>query len=183
MTEIDVSILDLIQNNLRCAFLDIIMPMISALMNGGALAIIVTISLMISKKYRRVGFAMALALLMCLLFGNLLIKNLAARPRPFTHMPDISLLIPPPRDYSFPSGHSFASFASATVLAKRIKKTAPYVIALAVLVAFSRLYLYVHFPSDVLCGSALGIAAGLISCRIVGEKNNREESMNDEKGV
>lgn len=183
MTEIDFSILNFIQDNLRCAFLDFLMPLITALGNAGALPIAVSIALMITKKYRRVGFTMALSLLMCLIFGNLLLKNIVARPRPFTQDPGFSLLIPPPQDHSFPSGHSFASFSAATVLAKRIRKTAPYVIILAVLIAFSRLYLYVHFPSDVLCGSALGIIAGLASCAVIKKDNNEKELTNDEKGI
>ena len=175
MTEIDFAILDFIADYIRCAFLDTLLPLITHLGDGGALAIAVSVVLMITKKYRRVGCTMALALLMCLVAGNLLLKPLVARPRPFIQRP-VNLLIPPPSGYSFPSGHSFASFASATVLAERLRKTAPYVIILAFLIAFSRLYLYVHFPSDVLTGSLLGVGAGFASCALVKEK---EETMHD----
>ncbi len=169
MTEMDFAVLDLIQR-IRCPVLDAVMSAVTRLGDGGILAVILAVVLMISKKYRRIGFTLAFAIILCFIAGNLLLKELVARPRPFVQRPDIRLIIPPPSGYSFPSGHSYYSFAIAFVLAKRLERTAPYVFILAALIAFSRLYLYVHFPTDVLTGVLLGIIIGSVSCAVVGEK-------------
>ena len=97
-----------------------------------------------------------------LLLCNVLLKPLVARPRPYTHRPDIILLIKKLRDYSFPSGHAAASFAAASALAFSYCRHWRPAVVLAVLISLSRLYLYVHYPSDVLCGALLGILCGLI---------------------
>lgn len=105
----------------------------------------------------------------CLIFGNLLLKPLVARIRPYDLMEGIELLIKPLKDYSFPSGHTMASFACASVFwhyRDTFKKWSIVALVLAFCVAFSRLYLYVHFPTDVLCGGLLGWLFGWIACRI-----------------
>ena len=167
MTEIDFAVLVFIQEHMRCSFLDAVMSALTHLGDGGILAVVIAAALMISKKYRKVGFTLAFAIILCFLFGNLLLKELIARPRPFIQHPDVRLIIPPPSGYSFPSGHSYYSFAIASVLAKRIKKLAPYAFTLAALIAFSRLYLYVHFPTDVIAGVLFGIIVGLVSCAVL----------------
>ena len=102
--------------SLHSSFGDAVFPVISSLGNGGICWIIVSVILLCFPKYRKAGLAMALALIFCLLIGNLTLKPLIARARPYTYVPDLQLLIPPLDDYSFPSGHTFASFASATAL-------------------------------------------------------------------
>ena len=87
--------------------------------------------------------------------------------RPYSYVPDITLLIPPLDDFSFPSGHTFASFAAATALFLYHRKAGAAAFILAVTIAFSRLYLYVHFPSDVLAGAILGIASGWTAYKII----------------
>jgi undecaprenyl-diphosphatase len=103
----------------------------------------------------------ALALHICLC--NLLIKPLVARPRPFTINTDIRLLITAPTDYSFPSGHTAASFAVAFSLLFGKNKLCSLAFILSALIAFSRLYLYVHYPTDVFAGILIGCFIGLIS--------------------
>jgi undecaprenyl-diphosphatase len=85
------------------------------------------------------------------------------RIRPSADIPEINMLIAKPLSYSFPSGHAASSFAVAGVLSKYFKKYAPEFLGLASLIAFSRLYLYVHYPTDVLAG----IILGLICSRII----------------
>ena len=111
---------------------------------------------------------MAAALLCGLIFGNLLLKPLIARVRPYDLREGIELLISKPSDYSFPSGHTLASFEAAVVLMVRERKRFGWAaLVLAVLIAFSRLYLYVHYPSDVLGGILLGTAFALFSVWLV----------------
>ena len=165
---IDFAILDFIQANIRSPFLDAIMSFITYLGEGGILWIILAIVMICAKKYRREGFTVAAALILCLIFCNILIKNIVARTRPF----DINTMIEPiislPTDYSFPSGHTTAAFAAATalLLCKNRRFGIPTLI-IAILIAFSRLYLYVHFPSDVLAGMILGAILAFAAYRIV----------------
>ena len=127
----------------------------------------VAIVLFCIPKYRKAGLTMGLALIFCLLIGNLTLKPLIARPRPYTYFPEMTLLIAPLADYSCPSGHTFASFASATALFLHHKKWGIAAYSLAAVIAFTRLYLYVHFPTDILGGIALGIFNGWIAYKIV----------------
>lgn len=153
--------------------LDKVMVFISYTGNAGIIWIILSVIFVLTKKYRKCGFAMMISLLLCLIVGNLTLKPLIARPRPFFFDETISLLIKAPADFSFPSGHTFSSFSVAFTLFFLKDKTSfekrMTVITLiyASLMAFSRLYLRVHFPSDVLCGFLLGILNGYISVKII----------------
>ena len=158
---IDFSVLDFIREHLNCRFLDIFLGIFTTLGNGGIVWIALTVGLL-----RRLGCVMAIGLAFCLLTGNLFLKLLIARDRPFIVNPDIILAISPPSGYSFPSGHSYSSFISAVIMAKYSRKLAAAAIPAAVLIAFSRLYFYVHFPTDVLAGTLMGIIFGLVIYKI-----------------
>ena len=93
---------------------------------------------------------------------NLLLKPIVARTRPFRRNAAVRLLIPEPHDYSFPSGHTSASFACVTVLFLTHCILWKYAFILSVLISFSRLYLYVHYPTDVLAGMSIGIISGCL---------------------
>ena len=159
---IDDWILLWIQGNLRCAFLDFLMPVITALGNLGFLWILITLTLLMIKRYRRDGVTLLTALVLFLLIGNFAIKLLVARPRPCHTDPLFELLIPLPLDYSFPSGHTMSSFAAATVLYRVRRSWGIGAFIIGTLIGFSRLYLYVHYPSDVLAGMVLGILVGML---------------------
>lgn len=109
---------------------------------------------------------MAMGLILCGLFGNIILKHLVARSRP-CWIRAIDMLVAIPTDYSFPSGHSMASFASAVVLFQYDRRIGIPALILAALIALSRLYLYVHFPTDVLVGTLMGILFGILAPRIV----------------
>lgn len=172
--EMDFSVLAFIREHLSCRAMDIVMKLFTYAGNWGIIWIALTVGLLISKKYRRLGITMAIGLLVCLGVGNLLLKPLIARDRPFIADPAIMLAISPPSGYSFPSGHSFSSFVSASILAKYSRKAAAFAVPTAVLIAFSRLYFCVHFPTDVICGAALGIIAGLTVYRLRRDKTEQE---------
>lgn len=163
---IDRSVLDSIVDIFSCPLLDKIMPFITAIGNGGILYIILAIMLMIFKKTRKYGIMLGMALAFGFVFGNIILKNVVARPRPFYI--DCELLIKAPDDYSFPSGHTMASFEMASVMFYMNRKIGYVAIAIATLVAFSRLYLYVHFPTDVIFGCILGTFFGILSVKIYG---------------
>lgn len=164
---VDFYILDLINKYFSCRALDVIMPAITSLGNAGIIWIILSVLCLLSKRYRKTGIVLAVGLILGLIIGNLCLKNIFARLRPFQIKEGIDLLIAAPKDFSFPSGHTLASFISATVLSIRHKKSRAYVIVLASLIAFSRLYLYVHFPSDVIGGIVLGVIIGFTSNKLI----------------
>lgn len=153
ITGIDFTILDLLREKLSCKALDTLMPIITYLGSAGAVWILAAVVLLIFRRYRRNGVMMCVGLLLCFIIGNLLLKNLVARDRPCWINGSVDLLVSVPKDYSFPSGHSMVAFASAVILLHTDKRFGIPALVLACLIAFSRLYLYVHFPSDVAAGA------------------------------
>lgn len=162
----ELAILDFIYN-MHNPVLDKIMTFITHLGDGGILWIVAGILMCITKKYRRAGATTLLALLLMLVIGNITLKPIIARIRPYEYAPHVRLIIDTPHDFSFPSGHTFASFASAVSVFMFHKKEGIAALCVASLIAFSRLYLYVHFPTDILAGIILGIAVAFTSRAII----------------
>lgn len=161
----DWSVLHGIRNAIVCPALDFLMPKITALGNGGAIWIAAGIALLFFKKYRRYGIALLLALCCGALVGNVCLKPLVGRARP-CWIEDVPLLIAMPRDYSFPSGHTLSSVIGTYVLCAADRKFTWIAVPLAALIAFSRLYLFVHFPTDVLAAVVLGLLIGAIAVAV-----------------
>ncbi len=134
---------------------------------GGAVWIAVGILLLCFQSTRKCGVTLLLSLLLCLIFGNGLLKNLVARPRPCWRHQEVELLIGMPKDYSFPSGHTFASFAGAVSMTHWNRKYGWVVFPVAVMIACSRLYFYVHYPTDILAGALFGTFLAAVSIRLV----------------
>ena len=160
----DLSVLDALQG-FRTPGLDAFLSTITHLGDGGIFWIAVALVLLCVPKTRKLGLCVAAALLFDVLLCNVLIKPLAARVRPYEFR-DVVLLIRQPTDASFPSGHAAAAFAVTTALARRRSRLAIPAAVLAVTVAFSRLYLYVHYPTDVFAGIALGALCGWLGCLV-----------------
>ena len=176
----DLPILDWIAKHVTSPILDRLMPAITVLGNGGILWLILAALLLLSKKHRATGITLAAALLMGLILCNLTMKPLFDRMRPFAYQLQhfgntIPLLIPAPTDPSFPSGHTIASFEGATVLWLYKKKWGIPAAITALAIAFSRLYLYVHFPTDVLCSVFLGIGIGLLTHFLVSKYHSASQ--------
>lgn len=181
LMELDWSILNFIRDSLSCGFLDFIMPKITMLGDFGAVWIVWAVILVCTKKYRKQGIIMLIAIAVGGLLGNIFLKNLIARPRPCWIGENFPLLIKKPEDFSFPSGHTLASFISATILFLTDRRFSYAAIPLAFLIAFSRLYLYVHFFSDVIAGMILGVLIGICVYKLMmpffymGKKGHRIE--------
>ena len=153
----------LVQETCHNPVTDAIFPVLTYLGEAGVFWIALSLILLIPKKTRLAGFSMLCAVLLGFLVGELTIKNIVCRPRPFRQFPEaVQLLISPPSGYSFPSGHSSASFAAALSLFFQRKKWGVVALALACLIAFSRVFLFVHWPTDVLTGIALGILSAVV---------------------
>lgn len=154
----EIGILDWIAENCRCEFLDAVLPVITKFADKGIGWIILALVLICFKKTRKAGFMMGAALVFGLVIGNGILKNVIARIRPYDVNPFAVVLVPRLTDYSFPSGHTLASFEAAGVLMMTHRKTLGYpALVLAIIIALSRLYIYVHYPTDVLAGIVLGL--------------------------
>lgn len=163
--------------------LDTIMYAITTLGDGGIIWIVLAIVLCVFKRYRKYGLMMLGALIFMLVVNNVILKNLFARPRPFVYFADNSSFNFPDivsmdtlastsnatgYEYSFPSGHTTSSFAAIIPLYKADKKFGIPATVLAFLIAVSRIYVHVHYCTDILFGIVLGIIYGIIGCLIVG---------------
>ena len=163
----DLPILDWIAAYLWCPFLNAVMPVITLLGDAGIFWIAIAVILLFFPKTRKVGLGMGAALVIGLLVCNVTLKPLIARIRPYDYQLQhfgvtIKLLIEAQHDFSFPSGHTIASFEAATVLLIHSKKAGIPAMILACLIAFSRLYLYVHYPTDVIASVILCICFGFL---------------------
>ncbi len=168
----DLPVLDWIAEHLRCAFLDAVMPAITVLGNAGLFWIAAAIVLLLIPKHRKTGLGIGAALILGLIVCNIIMKPAFARIRPYDYQWEhfgvqIQLLISAQHDFSFPSGHTLASFEAATVLLLHDKRLGIPALILACLIAFSRLYLYVHYPTDVLFSIGMGIGFGFLGSFIV----------------
>lgn len=166
----EIQILNAIQN-IHTSWLDACMIGITKLGNHGLIWFGLTLVLLIIPKTRKIGIMCTLALIIDLIGCNLVLKHFFARPRPYMVNPNVHLLIPEVGDHSsFPSGHTAMAFTIASVFYLNKFKGWQIIGIFAILIAFSRLYLYVHFPTDVLAGILIGIGCGILGVRIYQSK-------------
>ena len=174
----DLPILDWIQANLQSPLMDKIMPIITMFGDAGIFWMVCAFILFLIPKTRRTGLGMAFAMMLGLLICNVLLKPMVGRIRPYDYqieylgktMEDLlvagKLLVETPHDFSFPSGHIIASFEACTVILLGSRKLGIPATLLAILIAFSRLYLYVHYPTDVIVSVFLGSLFAIIGYAI-----------------
>lgn len=155
----DFWFLNSIQETLQCGFLDTVVPVLTHLGHGVVWGIFGLIFLFM-RKYRFNGICIATALIATVLISEFIIKPLIMRERPYILNPEFMLLIPEPSGTSFPSSHTSTSFASALQFFGINRKAGIAAMIFAAVVAFTRLYLYVHFPTDILGGIVLGLIMG-----------------------
>lgn len=160
---IDISVIEKVyslQHNLNSELFNKVMIFFTILGDNGMIWIAVALILFLNRKYRKIGVFSIVSLIICALAVNVILKPLIHRPRPFSELADITLLIKAPKDYSFPSGHTAASFVMVYIFFRHIKKYFIPVLITGILIAFSRMYLTVHFPSDILVGLIIGLLSG-----------------------
>lgn len=153
----DRKILNLLSKKIRCKVLDKIMPLITALGNGAIVWTIISLYLIKNENYRIEGYMVITSIILVTIIGEGIIKHIIKRTRPFEHMKINKLLISKPITYSFPSGHTASSFAASGILIMMDNKLSIIAVILASLIAFSRIYLNVHYPLDVITGIVLGL--------------------------
>ena len=179
----DLPILDWIQANLQSPLMDKIMPIITMFGDAGIFWMICSAALMFFPKTRKTGLGMAFAMMMGLVICNMILKPVVGRMRPYDFQINElgktweqilvagKLLVETPHDYSFPSGHTIASFEACVVLLLNDKRLGIPATILAILIAFSRMYLYVHYPTDVLVSVVLGSLFAIIGNAIAQKIN------------
>lgn len=177
-TGMEANLLLWVQEHLRTDWLNPIIIAITSLGNAGIFWILLTLALLIPKKTRRVGILCAMALLGSVIINNLILKNVIARIRPYEVIEGLKIIVKAPMDTSFPSGHSAASFAAGVVLLRNLPKKAGIpLFVLAWLIALSRLYVGVHYPTDV----AAGIISGTVIAIFVQWLYEKLEAKHQEK--
>lgn len=172
--EFDNSILYYIIENWRNSFTNGFFIFISVLGNKGFIWLLAAVIMLFSKKWRSCGIVMLLSLGVGALLGSVVIKNIICRPRPFAADPSITLLTGLPGGvYSFPSGHSNAAGAAAMAVSFKDKRAGAAAWAFALLMAFSRVFLAVHYPSDVVAGLAFGALCAALVWKLCYERTER----------
>lgn len=156
--------------------LDKIMIFITQLGDDGLFWIGIGIVCLVIKKHRRMGLQVLLSMLCTFIVGNLILKNIFARQRPCAIDPSIELLIPYPSEFSFPSGHTMNGTTAAIALFLNNKKIGVPAIMIAVLIAFSRMYHFVHFPTDILGGFCIGFAMAILVNYVFDKVEERKAS-------
>lgn len=164
MVAMEADILLWIQNNIRNDVLTPIFKFITTLGNAGVIWIVLSVGLLIPKKTRRVGALALVSLLFSALIDNVILKNVVARTRPYEVIEGLTSLVGVQKDYSFPSGHTGSAFAAAVVMFLGLpKKSGIPILVFACLMGLSRLYVGVHYPSDVLGGALIGTGIALFT--------------------
>ena len=165
ITHIDFLILNFIKDYIHCDVMDFIMKFITAIGDHGIVYIGFAIVMLCIPKTSKTGRELAVSLIVGFVLCNLILKNAVARPRPYT-LTDFEIIIAPLSDYSFPSGHTFFAFAFLKIISVRYPTMKIPALIFAILIGFSRLYLYVHFPTDVVAGAILGTLTGIGAMRL-----------------
>lgn len=161
----DASVLLWVQENLRTAFGDLIIPLWSRLGNAGLIWIAAALVLLCFRKTRRAGALALGGLLLDFLAINCVLKNLVARPRPWLTVEGLNTILYSSDPNSFPSGHTGAAFAFAVAAYRELPaRWARFAaVAAAVCMGWSRIYVAVHYPSDVIAGAIVGGLCGWLA--------------------
>ncbi len=163
-----------LQEHIRCGFLTVIMKAFTYMGNYGILWYVLCLALTVNKKTRKLGIMCWAVLLLNFLICNVLIKGNVGRTRPFEAIDGLTYLIGKPVDSSFPSGHTSSAFSLATVIALFVSRDKRWIgilsLVTAAMIGFSRLYLGVHYPTDVICGMILGIIFGISAYFLLNKK-------------
>ena len=166
LLSVDGAILRFFQEHIRLAWLNPVIKVITTLGDKGGIWLLAGLILLFFKQYRKQGLTVILCIAACFVLNNIIIKNLVDRTRPYYIFEWLQPIIELPDDASFPSGHACASFAGAYALYKGLGKKYWWVYIVAVIIALSRLYVGVHFPSDVLGGACVGFFVSMIVYRL-----------------
>lgn len=163
-------------------WLNAVMIFFTTIGEAGICWIVLSVILVLFKKTRKCGFTMMAAMAVTFLVGNVFLKNLIARPRPCEVDTSVNLLIPFPSEYSFPSGHTSNGFTAAVTIFLYYRRSGIAALMVASVIAFSRMYLFVHYPSDILGGILLGTLDACLMVFLFRKWEKRRLEKNFHKG-
>lgn len=163
----DAQFILFVQDYLRSNILSAIMIFFSMLGTGGLLWITTAIAMVCTHKYRRAGVLLLLCLAVTWVFNDQVLKNIIQRPRPFLALPELRALVPFESSFSFPSGHTSTSFASAYIITRANGRRWVWVYAVATFIAVSRIYVGMHYPSDVFSGMLFGTFIAVMTYTLI----------------
>lgn len=174
---IDEKILLWLQESVRCPILDRFLVPLTILGYCGTLWILISAVMLFFPKSRKIGWLSLLAMLLCYLFNDEFLKSIVQRPRPFLAIPELQTLVAKPASWSFPSGHACSSFAAASMYSRGSEATwlKGLFWCLALAMAFSRPYVGVHYPTDVLVGAVVGLLGSALTWRVFQRRYDRLE--------
>lgn len=178
----DTAILLFVQNSIRCPALDVVMKAASFLGNWGLLWLALCVGLLVFAKTRRSGLCTLVSVAAEYAVCDLVIKKLVQRPRPYLVIADLQCLVAAESSTSFPSGHAASSFVCAYILTRSFGKKGAWAYVPAALIALSRIYVGVHYPSDVLCGALLGTLIGVALWPLLQRAFDRLDKTRGKKG-
>ena len=171
----DMSVINFIKEYIQSDFMDELMSFITFLGDKGLIWFLTAFILLLIPRTRRAGTMMLFSVGVSFLFSEGILKQIVQRPRPFIEHSELMLIIPAPSGFSFPSSHSCTSFAASTALFINNKPLGTVGLIIAVLIAFSRIYLTVHYCTDVVSGSILGIISAVITALIFKAIDRKKE--------
>lgn len=174
ITALDFNIVLWVQQHIRSPFLSAFFIPFTTIGNAGILFILIGIIMLFFKKTRQSGRLLLLSITISFILNDIVIKNIVQRPRPYNTFSQIIPLVPPPGKYSFPSGHTAAAFSSMITLFFTQKKCALTGLFIALLMGFSRIYVGVHYPTDVFCGAILGTTVAVVAAIIFKKTMHKE---------
>lgn len=178
LQNLDGNILLFLQEYARTPVLDKIMNAVTSMGDKGLLAVLICIILLFSRKYKKAGCIAGISLIMEFILVNLVLKNAVGRIRPYDMVEGLVCITRMPHDFSFPSGHTGSSFAVAgAILLNMPKKYGITAIVIAAAIGFSRLYLGVHYPTDVLAGAVIGMATAILAGVLVSWRPVRDRGL------
>jgi undecaprenyl-diphosphatase len=178
LIRLDETLFHIINIEAANTILDLVMPFISSLGNMGFVWIILTLVFVVlgDKKGKQVGILAFFAFMLAHLLTNRVIKLAVCRPRPFLVMEHVRLLIEPPDSFSFPSGHASLGTTWAVTNYKLKGYYRNIVLILALAIGFSRIYVGVHYPFDVLAGYLMGLVCSTVVIRFYKMFNKNKTS-------
>ncbi|MBO5669069.1 MAG: phosphatase PAP2 family protein [Candidatus Methanomethylophilaceae archaeon] len=174
----EAEVLFWIRDNLTCGFMDWLMSTVSLLCTADIVWFVLTAVLIYRKDTRKVGVTLLLALIISIIICNGILKPTVERIRPYDEF-GVSLIVPASSEFSFPSGHTTGVTVVTAVLLKHFRKWGYLMSIFAVMVMFSRMYLFMHYPTDILGGIAVGIVSVILAHVIMSYLERRKEGRID----
>lgn len=167
VSKIDRGVMRQIDSRMTCRFMNKFMPFMTMLGDLGTVWLVTAIFLLFMKRFRFYGVSVIATVCFCAFLCDVVIKPIVRRLRPFVTNTELRLLIRTPGGYSFPSGHTSSSVGAAYVLFQMNRWVGIAGFLVAALIALSRMYLHVHYPTDVMAGALIGLVCAVVIFNLV----------------